>query len=685
MSSSFLKQLFLTAAACACITPTAQASPETININQKTSHYMDMKQTIKRIAVGNPSIATVIQLPGSASEFLIVTKENKGSTSLFVWTADNVRHEYLVVVSAEDPGQAMLIEQAINLPDVHVKMVDGRILLTGTVENQYEKNYVLQTARLFVNGNTNSSLLVGSGFDMNIETQEATSSSSDELKASQSQTDGMIIDLLQIRNPTQIRLEAQIIEINSDNAKDLGLQYGVNGSGGIFSFGEDYTNHSHTTISYTDSSNRGNSYSDNHTSSYNGSGSNTYSGSNTNSYSGNRNNSYSNSRTNSYTGSNSDSYSGGHGDTYSDSNTLTNEDGTYTESNGNTRSNTYTDAYGNTYGNTRNSTYGNGYDNTYGRGYSNTYGNGTNNDYSNGRNGNANFNLNQTFGKIITSSWDDMVQFSNNPLKWIGQHFAPINATLNLLVTQNKAKILSRPSVMTLSGEQATIQIGGKIPYTTTNSNGNTNTQFEDYGIILQFKPVVDAQNRINSMIHAEVSNISGQAVNGQPIIATRRADSVINLSSGSPIVIGGLMDSSETKTVQKIPLLGDIPIIGEFFKHTSTSRDKREIIIVVTPYLVGVDENSQTPMSVPMREWYMQEYEYRQSMDKFDFTKPYEEPEVVEPDISEESDKILPPSKLSTDKDKADKKSKRKSKDKEDDIVEISPEGTETNAPFDK
>lgn len=659
MSNSFWKKLFLTAAACACITPTAQASPETVSINQKTSHYMDMKQTIKRIAVGNPSIATVIQLPGSASEFLIVTKENKGSTALFVWTADGVRHEYLVVVSAEDPGQAMLIEQAINLPDVHVKMVDGKILLTGSVENQYEKNCALQTARLFVNGSTNSSLLVGSGFDMSLETQEATSSGSSNLQASQAQTDGNIIDLLQIRNPTQIRLEAQIIEINSDNAKDLGLQYGVNGSGGIFSFGEDYTNHAHTTISYTDSFNSGNSYNGSNSSSFSDSGSNSYSGSNSNSYSG--------SKTNAYSGNNTDSYSGSRENSYSDS----------TDTTSNSRSNTYTDGYGNTHSN--------GYDNTYGRGYSNTYGNGANNDYSNSRSGGDNFSLNQTFGKIITSNWNDMVQFSNNPLKWIGQHFAPINATLNLLVTQNKAKILSRPSVMTLSGEQATIQIGGKIPYTTTSSNGSTNTKFEDYGIILQFKPVVDAQNRINSMIHAEVSNISGQAVNGQPIIATRRADSVINLSSGSPIVIGGLMDSSETKTVQKIPLLGDIPIIGEFFKHTSKSRDKREIIIVVTPYLVGADENSQTPMSVPMREWYMQEYEYRQGMNKFDFTKPYEEPEVVDEADSEKSDRLLPPSKLNKDDDKDDKKAKRKGDDKEDDIIEISPAGTETDAPFDK
>ena len=79
-------------------------------------------------------------------------------------------------------------------------------------------------------------------------------------------------------------------------------------------------------------------------------------------------------------------------------------------------------------------------------------------------------------------------------------------------------------------------------------------------------------------------------------------------------------MDSSETKTVSKIPLLGDIPILGEFFKHTSKSRDKRELIIIVTPHIVNIGETSQSPMSDAMRQWYEQERLYREAMKKFDF-----------------------------------------------------------------
>lgn len=536
---------------CISTTSVAQATElQTLKIKKQTSKYMDMGTTITRIAVGDPKIASVIQLPGSASEFLVVTKETPGSTAMFVWTIDGQRREYLIVVSPEDPGQAMLIEQAIGLPNVHVKMVDERVLLTGTVENQYEKNYALQVVRLFIDGNTESSLLVGSGFDMKLDTTAAKDvGRSEDMEAAKSESKGKIIDLIQILHPTQIRLEAQIIEINTDAAKDIGLRYGTDPSGspGIFAFGENYPR-TNTSISE----------------SYSYGGSNSYSGDRTDSYAGARNDAYS---YNGYNGS-----GGGYTDDYNyDYNTSTN-------SNGN----------------------------------SNTYNNGYSNGYSNGRN--------SSFSRIITSSWYDMVPFANNPLRWIGQHFAPINVQLRLLVTKGKARILSRPSVMTLSGEQATIQIGGRIPYTSVNSNGSSNVRFENYGIILQFKPVVDEQKRINSMVHAEVSNISTQSVNGQPIITTRSADSVINLHTGQPIVIGGLMDSSETKTVQKIPLLGDIPIIGEFFKHTAKSRDKRELIIVVTPHLVGEDERSITPMSETMLKWYEQEQKYREAMENFDF-----------------------------------------------------------------
>jgi pilus assembly protein CpaC len=202
------------------------------------------------------------------------------------------------------------------------------------------------------------------------------------------------------------------------------------------------------------------------------------------------------------------------------------------------------------------------------------------------------------------------------------EHHSDINVALRALVTQNRAKILSRPSITTMSGEEAVIQVGGEIPYTTRDKNGNPTTEFKDYGIILQFKPLVDAENRIVSSIHTEVSMPSGETVDNQPILDKRRADAVVTATSGSTMVIGGLMDSREYKVVRKFPFLGDIPIIGEFFKYTSKSRNRQELIILVTPRLVDENSASKAEMTNDMHKFYQKGQQEKAAMKKVDLNE---------------------------------------------------------------
>ena len=197
---------------------------------------------------------------------------------------------------------------------------------------------------------------------------------------------------------------------------------------------------------------------------------------------------------------------------------------------------------------------------------------------------------------------------------------------IRALVTNNKAKILSRPSITTMSGEAAVIQVGGEIPYTTRDSNGTPNTEFKDYGIILQFKPVVDAQGRIVASIHTEVSMPSGESVDGQPVLDRRRADSVVTVDSGSTMVIGGLMDSRDYKTVRKFPFLGDIPVIGEFFKYTSHNKDNQEMIILVTPSLVEEGETSKASMTREMKDYYTKGRRAAEAREEVDLDEPLPE-----------------------------------------------------------
>ena len=447
-----------------CIFANSVEAAKVLYIDANSSLPMKSNTDIERIAVGSATIAKVIQVSDSLREFLVVAK-SPGSTTLFVWTADGKRHDYIVNVSSEDIGVAKEIEAAIGLPDVHVQKIQDRILLTGTVENQYERNYALQVAAVYVGGNIDGSLSVGSGPDISSSSNNSSSrtgSISVQITGEKVETSkSKIIDLLQMRNPTQVRLEAQVIAIRPTDRQNLGIQYGnsPNDAPGIFVFGESYNNNTGT-------------------------------------------------------------------------------------------------------------------------------------------------------------------PFRNNPLNWATDRHSPINLQVQALITKNRAKILSRPSVMTMSGESASIQVGGEIPYTVRSSEGVYTTNFKNYGIILKFKPIVDAEKRIVSAIHAEVSNMSGETVDGQPILNHRGADSVVTMTSGSTLVIGGLMDSSEQKNVVKIPLLGDIPILGEFFKYTSKSKEKQELIILVTPYIVENGSASRVKMSEEMAEHYRNGQRERSAMREIDLNE---------------------------------------------------------------
>lgn len=398
------------------------ATPLSVSVNE--SRYVQ-EAGLSRVAVGNPEIADVQLL--SAREFLLVGKKS-GSTSLLVWGA-NGRQEYLVTVTGENSGLAAMIEKAINLPGVTVQMVGDKILLRGTVMNQYEKDLALKIAGLYTG------------------TAPATStsgSSGNSPGKAIDKTGGNVIDLLQMARPSQIRLEAQVIEIASSNKRELGIQYGT------------------------------------------------------------------------ATGANSDSKIDAEGTIYA------------------------------------------------------------------GEDWN-------------TRGWGG----------WLVRHSSTINAALNALITQGKARVLSRPSVSTLSGEKAKILIGGSIPIP-TNEDGSVTIQWKEYGVKLNIEPVVDQMDKITSKVHAEVSSLDyshGVTQNGFaiPALSTREAEAVIHVSNGMTMVIGGLLNSEDTKTVSKIPLLSSIPILGEFFKHTSRSRDKRELVILITPHIVG--EDTPVRMSDTMKE----------------------------------------------------------------------------------
>ncbi len=164
--------------------------------------------------------------------------------------------------------------------------------------------------------------------------------------------------------------------------------------------------------------------------------------------------------------------------------------------------------------------------------------------------------------------------------------------TISALEQQSLVKTLAEPTLTAISGEQASFISGGQIPVPIgVDQNGNAIIEFRDYGIRLNFTPVVLSKGRINLQITSEISEIdttvtvqlSGLTVNG---FKTKRTESTVDLSSGGSLMLSGLLQDNVTDTIRGLPYLKDIPILGALFRSTAFQRDESELVITVTAYL---------------------------------------------------------------------------------------------------
>lgn len=368
-----------------------EAAPQPIWLELNQAYlYQAGSSKITRVTVANPAIADVVVLDKVK---LNIIGKALGSTSLSVWSANGMRQDFVISVCNTDTATAQFIKQSMGLGGVQVAKVGDKLVLQGTVENQYELNNALGMAKVYV-GEDN------------------------------------IVNLIQMKNPTMVNLSALVIDISGKDARDLGFKYGVakeiSLDGGVpkITFG------------------------------------------------------------------------------------------------------TAGDFYG-------------GMD------------------------------------------WQD---YTHHP-------FQNVDFMIQALASQNKIKVLSRPNITTMSGEEAEILIGGELPIPTS-KDGEISVEWKPYGIKLKIKPQVDQESKITSKVEAEVSGIDASvsiptSAGKIPGLISRKASTMLSVPDGQTMAIGGLMNSDESKVITKVPILGDIPIIGEFFKHTSTSKDKRELMILITPTIV--------------------------------------------------------------------------------------------------
>lgn len=168
-------------------------------------------------------------------------------------------------------------------------------------------------------------------------------------------------------------------------------------------------------------------------------------------------------------------------------------------------------------------------------------------------------------------------------------------ATIEAMITNGKAEVLSRPNVVTLQGQEAVINIGGDIPVptvSTTNSTVTTSIDYRPAGIILRCCPMVNEAGEITSRIHTEVSSPQYVEAMNAYSFNRRSVDTTVRLKDGETLVIGGLISSEELKSMSKIPFLGDLPILGALFRSVHNSKNTSEIFIILKAQVVDNREN---------------------------------------------------------------------------------------------
>jgi pilus assembly protein CpaC len=173
-----------------------------------------------------------------------------------------------------------------------------------------------------------------------------------------------------------------------------------------------------------------------------------------------------------------------------------------------------------------------------------------------------------------------------------------LGATVQALETKGLVEVLAEPNVLAQNGKQGSILAGGEYPYPVVQGGSATTgptvtIQFKEYGIRLNFIPTITPRGTIRLQVSPEVSSLdftSAVTISGfqVPAIAVRRVKTEIELEKGQSFAIGGLLDNRETETFQKLPFLGDIPILGKFFQSINRTKSNSELIVIVTPELVN-------------------------------------------------------------------------------------------------
>jgi pilus assembly protein CpaC len=177
--------------------------------------------------------------------------------------------------------------------------------------------------------------------------------------------------------------------------------------------------------------------------------------------------------------------------------------------------------------------------------------------------------------------------------------------TFEALETQSLVKTLAEPTLIAMSGETASFNSGGQIAVVTGfDDQGNSVIEYVDFGVGLDFTPVVVSRGNINLHISTNISAIDStlaQTIDGNSVagFSQKRTETTVSLQSGGSLMLSGLIEDNVSDSISGFPFLKDIPILGALFRSTSFQKDETELVVTVTAYLAEPTDNSR-PLQVP-------------------------------------------------------------------------------------
>jgi pilus assembly protein CpaC len=177
-------------------------------------------------------------------------------------------------------------------------------------------------------------------------------------------------------------------------------------------------------------------------------------------------------------------------------------------------------------------------------------------------------------------------------------------AFIRAMKTNGVLRALAEPNLIAMNGQTASFLAGGEFPVPVVqggSSNGSVSVVFKEYGVRLNFKPTIIDEDHIRLELEPEVSTIdfaNGVRFNGFviPALRTRRARTGVELRDGQSFALAGLLDNNETRSMSKIPVLGDIPILGNLFKSASFQKQETELMFIITADMVKPINRDDVP-----------------------------------------------------------------------------------------